>query len=80
MHQNGFPTAIWPYFPLSEAYALPAEAGAASQPEVIVMAGPHVAAPENPTPRAPADYSYIAGCRAIPNGYHCDTTLDGARP
>jgi hypothetical protein len=23
-------------------------------------------------PAAPRDYSYVSGCRAIPNGYHCD--------
>ena len=24
------------------------------------------------TAEAPADYSYVKGCHAIPNGYHCD--------
>ena len=25
------------------------------------------------TAEAPADYSYVKGCHAIANGYHCDT-------
>jgi hypothetical protein len=26
------------------------------------------------TAEAPADFSYVKGCRAIANGYHCDTS------
>jgi hypothetical protein len=72
--QNALPLAIWPY-----GLDTPIEAPAAaetvpSQPEVLVIAGSHGVLPENATPQTPPDYSYVTGCHAIPNGYHCDNT------
>jgi hypothetical protein len=70
--RNTLPAAIWPYgldSPIQAPYA--AEA-VPLQPEVLVIAGSHGDLPENTTPQTPPDYSYVAGCHAIPNGYHCD--------
>ena len=39
-----------------------------TKPIVIVLSNP----PEHTVPESPRDYSYVSGCRAIPNGYHCD--------
>jgi hypothetical protein len=60
----------WPYagWPLDTTQAQVATE-VPSHPEVIVISGPNNgggrARPED-------DYSYVAGCHAIPNGYHCD--------
>jgi hypothetical protein len=70
--QNALPAAIWPYG-LDTPIQVPAAAEAVpSQPEVLVIAGSHGDLRENTTPRTPPDYSYVTGCHAIPNGYHCD--------
>jgi hypothetical protein len=72
--QNGLPAAIWPYG-LDTPIEVPDAAEAVpSQPEVLVIAGSHGDLRENTTPRTPPDYSYVTGCHAIPNGYHCDNT------
>jgi hypothetical protein len=43
-------------------------------PQVIVISGSNYAqGPMAPAPGDPPDYSYVPGCHAIPNGYHCDT-------
>ena len=59
----------WPDMGQAEAYAPPPDAPV--QPEVIFIQS------DNKQPRvaeATPDYGYIAGCHAIPNGYHCDTS------
>lgn len=52
-------------------YASPPEAQMEPvQPEIIVIQR------DNKDPKvaeATPDYGYVAGCHAIPNGYHCDT-------
>ena len=52
-------------------YAYPPQARApAPEPQVIVISQDgqgHMR-----TAEAPADYSYVKGCHAIANGYHCD--------
>jgi hypothetical protein len=66
-------TMAYPWWPTDTM--MPAEVGTAvpSEPQVIVISSPnyaqgHIAT----TPGDPPDYSYVAGCHAIPNGYHCD--------
>ena len=75
--QTGGPIVLWPdWFPTTQVAPPPAEVQVPPQPEVIVLAGLHGSSPENVTPEPPADYSYVAGCHAIPNGYHCDIPHD----
>jgi hypothetical protein len=62
---------IWPYWPFPGPYMSP-PAAAQAGPETIVIAHD---VPTNPAPAAPQplpNLTYVAGCRAIPNGYHCD--------
>ena len=72
--QNALPVTIWPYGLDTPIEAPPAAQAVPSQPEVLVIAGSHGDLPENMTPQNPPDYSYVTGCHAIPNGYHCDNT------
>ena len=53
-------------------YAYPPQAQApAPEPQVIVI---HSDGQDRmTTAEAPANYSYVKGCHAIANGYHCDT-------
>jgi hypothetical protein len=39
----------------------------------FVMSGLPNDVPEPQAPETPPDYGFVAGCRAIPNGHHCDT-------
>jgi hypothetical protein len=78
--QNGLPI-IWPYSSLTDATPLdvpPGQNEAPSSPSVIVMSGLPNGVPDRAVPETPPDYGYIAGCRAIPNGYHCDTPHNAA--
>ena len=53
-------------------YAYPPQAQApAPEPQVIVIHSDGQG--RMTTAEAPADYSYVKGCHAIANGYHCDT-------
>jgi hypothetical protein len=72
-------TAIlgWPYYPTFEEIPVTAN-DVPSQPQVIVVSGGAGAAPSRGAPDAGPDYSFVAGCRAIPNGYHCDPPRQGA--
>jgi hypothetical protein len=71
--QTGLPLILWPgELPTIQTEAPPAEAAAPPQPQVIVVTAPHGSSSENAAPATPADYSYVTGCHAIPNGYHCD--------
>jgi hypothetical protein len=60
-----WPYAWWPMDTTSPQVVTEAP----SRPEVIVISGAN-----DGRGRAVAedDYSYVAGCHAIPNGYHCD--------
>jgi hypothetical protein len=75
--QNRESLLIWPYS--STDGVTPIEVPVAgsevsSDPQVIIIPGPASSAPEQTTPEAPTDYSYVPGCHAIPNGYHCDAS------
>ena len=71
--QTGLPITLWPGEPPTiQTEAPPPEEAAPPPPQVIVLAAPHGGSSENAAPAAPADYSYVTGCHAIPNGYHCD--------
>lgn len=72
---------FWPYpwWPIDTTQGWPidtqAQVGTAipSEPQVIVISSSNYAQGRiAPTPGDPPDYSYVAGCHAIPNGYHCD--------
>lgn len=82
--ENGWPVGLWPYG--STWYPAPLETSAGgddmpANPQVIVVSGLITNAPERTAPQAPADYSYVPGCHAIPNGYHCDVARkDTATP
>jgi hypothetical protein len=68
--ENGFPIGAWTYWPYIDTVSSQAPAA----PTVIVAsAAPTPASQQKPSDQLP-DYSYIPGCHAIPNGYHCDTT------
>ena len=70
--RNFAPVVAWPYGwsldPVPEVIQIQGADAASSQP-VIIAAGPP---PQTAEPAALPDYSYVAGCRAIPGGYHCD--------
>lgn len=80
--QQSVPVLIWPYYPYFESYS-PATSATdtepSPEPQIIVM-------PNNPQPQRTAgqeshlDFSYVGGCNAIPNGYHCDTTDSPKQP
>ncbi len=80
---SGLPIAIWPYSPPIEMTPteMPLDENELSTtPQVIVMSGWSDRAPECSAPGAPQDYGYVAGCRAILNGYHCDVPHNEAAP
>jgi hypothetical protein len=73
---------VWPYAPIDGIPSIETPAGdtGAEAPNVIVverapMAG---AGPSGAEPLP--DYGYVPGCRAIPNGYACDTRQQAAAP
>jgi hypothetical protein len=63
----GYPGDWWPEngYPTVQAQDVPP-----SQPQVIVISSDHKANPA--VADAMPDYSYVAGCHAIANGYHCE--------
>jgi hypothetical protein len=70
----------WPFF-----YGLPGDfysggTETPAGPEVVVLSTPPSIAPPIPTPQAPLDFSYVAGCHPIPNGYHCDSQHQQTSP
>jgi hypothetical protein len=76
LFQNGRPITIWPYSSFDGTTPIgipPMQSELAPIPPVIVMSGLPNGVPEPQAPETPPDYGYVAGCRAIPNGYHCDT-------
>jgi hypothetical protein len=80
--RNSGLAGFWPYpwWPIDTTEGWPidttqAQVGTAapSEPQVIVVSGSNYAQERiAPTPGDPPDYSYVPGCHAIPNGYHCD--------
>jgi hypothetical protein len=78
--QNGQPITLWPYSSFTDTLPMdvsPGQSEFPSSPSVIVMSGLPNGVPDRAIPETPPDYGYIAGCRAIPNGYHCDTPHNG---
>ncbi len=77
--QNGLPI-IWPYASFTDATPLdvpPSQNEGPSSPSVIVMSSLPNGVPDRVVPETPPDYGYVAGCRPIPNGYHCDAPHNG---
>lgn len=75
---GGSAVVIWPDTSLldtaPEEVTAPPEPPAPAGPEVIVL-GTQPHGTSEPAVRQPLpDYGYVPGCRAIPNGYHCDLT------
>jgi hypothetical protein len=80
--RNSGLAGFWPYpwWPIDTTEGWPidttqAQVGTAapSEPQVIVVSGSNYTQERiAPTPGDPPDYSYVPGCHAIPNGYHCD--------
>jgi hypothetical protein len=73
--QYFWPLGIWPFgAPYTPTLIAVPETGSeiSSSPAVIVIAAPPAGPPEQAVPEAPQDFSYVKGCHAIPNGYHCD--------
>jgi hypothetical protein len=80
-HPRGAPPVIiWPYLAFDDDYTtqaeVPAETQAPIYPTVIVLADPKRQGEESSRADTPPDYSNVPGCRAIPNGYYCDTHRD----
>jgi hypothetical protein len=80
--QNGLPIAIWPYQSFTDTTPMdivaPIQSEVAPSPPIIVISGLPNGVPDRTVPETPPDYGYIAGCRAIPNGYHCDAPHNAA--
>jgi hypothetical protein len=71
--ENALPIGIWPYWPFIDTTPeQPPSERSEPAPSVIVISGSPGGAPQRVAPDTSADYSYVAGCHAIPNGYHCD--------
>jgi hypothetical protein len=70
---------IWPYVPFDFAALAetPTDDNTPGYSSVIVLTNPGGAVRETSAAGAPPDYSYVPGCRPIPNGYFCDTHDDG---
>jgi hypothetical protein len=73
--QNGLPITIWPYSSFTDTMPMDVpltQSTVSSSPYVIAMSGVPNGGPDRTAPDTPPDFSYVAGCHAIPNGYHCD--------
>src|SRR5882724_1750551 len=74
--QIGMPLPFWPDSTfIYSAPIEPTSGGDEISPNPYVIISPlQASSPQAQTPsQAAPDYSYVAGCRAIPNGYSCDT-------
>lgn len=75
-NQVGLPATIWPYAPFVDTSATqPAQdedQSPAQQPQVIILSSGQQPESDYAAQQLPSDFSYVRGCRAIPNGYHCD--------
>jgi hypothetical protein len=73
----------WPYLwslgPAPEEISMTGDPAPSVSP-VIVVSGSSNDSALRSTPQAPPDYSYVAGCHAIPGGYHCDTPHGAGTP
>jgi hypothetical protein len=81
LFQNGLPITLWPYSSFTDTTPMdvnPIQSEVPASPPIIVMSGLPNGVPDRRVPETPPDDGYIAGCRAIPNGYHCDTPHNAA--
>jgi hypothetical protein len=62
---------LWPLDPVPEQISLTGDDPPAA-PQVIVVSGSPSVVQSPATSPARLAYSYVAGCHAIPGGYHCD--------
>lgn len=62
-----FDDTWWPDVTEVVTYASPPEEPV--QPQIVIIQRDKT---ESKLAEAPPDYGYVAGCHAIPNGYHCD--------
>jgi hypothetical protein len=81
--QLGWPGVIWPY--TSDIGTPPPEVGLNAnetppEPQIIVMSDVSHAPPGPAASQTLPDLGHIAGCRAIPTGYHCDNHHSGTEP
>lgn len=79
--EYGWPIAIWPFWPSFDATPMvvtPSGSDGPMSPAVIGVSGSPNDAPERTASATLPDYSYVTGCHAIPNGYHCDVHHDSA--
>jgi hypothetical protein len=79
--ENGWPIGIWPFWPDFDTIPTvvpPSGSEGPGSPSVVVVSGSPNGAPERTASATLPDYSYVAGCHAIPNGYHCDVPHDAA--
>jgi hypothetical protein len=74
--QNGLPITIWPYSPYTDTAPMDVpltQSEVLPSPPVILMSGLSSGGLDRTGPETRPDFSYVAGCHAIPNGYHCNT-------
>ena len=77
---GGWPFGGWPLLDTAPLQVPSVANETPSAPVVIVMSGLSDGAPERARPETPPDYGYVAGCHAIPNGYHCDIPHNEGTP
>ena len=80
--QYGGAGGVWPSGPYTSADFPAIQDQTPVSPEVIILSNsPQVGFPPSPPPPAiPMDFGYVPGCRAIPNGYHCDPVRPVGQP
>jgi hypothetical protein len=78
--ENVWPIGIWPFWPSGDTIPAVVTSSGSDVPasrSVTVVSGAPNGEPERTESATPRDYSYVAGCHAIPNGYHCDSPRHG---
>jgi hypothetical protein len=73
--QASVATTVWPFTPFvdtSAAQLVPIDNQPPAEPQVIIVSNAQQPQSDRPRSDMPPDFGYVPGCRAIPNGYHCD--------
>jgi hypothetical protein len=81
--RNGEPVVVWPYAPYFDTTPIEAPPVADETPvgpQVIILSNLPGGTHEPTVAQTLPDYGYVAGCHAIPNGYHCETHHDNPAP
>lgn len=73
----GYPGWAWTDAPSVDAAAPQLEV---TGPHVIIVGQSSPAPTDRIASAPPLDYSYVPGCRPIPNGYHCDFPQSATAP